>query len=184
MTGQVASLATLDRPKKTVRELIARGPLRVDVDYGFQGQTRWALCYGANEPWPYQSTYLSVVTDTAFSDGRSSFVTEKVMKPLANLYPFIFIGDPGALAELRSHGYRTFSPWIDERYDEILDPRARMTAILAEVERLATMPLSVLHELYCDCWPILVHNYGTFMDAAPRMAERIVANLEGVIRLN
>ena len=174
-------LIALERPEATIEALLARSPLRVDADYDGTGPSRWALCYGANDSWPYMSSYFSVVTESVFSDGLTNFQTEKSIKPIANLHPFILIGDPGGLADLRRHGYRTFSPWIDERYDEIQDPRARMAAALAEVERLANMPMEALHALYCECWPTLVHNYETFMASAPRMAEDIVASIEAAI---
>lgn len=173
----VAALVTLDRPGATIEALASGGALKVDVDYRAAGAARWALCYGANETWPFMSSYFSVITDTRFSDGRTNIVTEKAMKTIANLHPFVFIGDPGALADLRSHGYRTFAPWIDESYDEILNPRARMAAVLSEVERLASLPLAALRELYRECWPTLVHNYEVFMRSAPVLAEDIAASI-------
>lgn len=177
----VNELLTLERPRATIEALLACSPLRVDADHDGTGPTRWALCYGANDTWPYMSTYFSVVTESVFSDGSTNWQTEKSIKPVANLHPFILIGDPGGLADLRRHGYRTFSPWIDERYDDIQDPRARMAAALAEVERLASMPIEALHDFYCECWPTLVHNYETFMDSAPLMAQDIIASIDAAM---
>ena len=38
------------------------------------------------------------------------------------------------------YGIETFSPWINESYDDIEDPAERMHAIFKEVERVLSMP--------------------------------------------
>jgi hypothetical protein len=170
-------LTDLEAPRALAERLLLLSPMEVDVDFSGTGATAKALGYGANSAEPYLSTCFSVVTETMFSDGRSSQVTEKVVKPVANLHPFVYLGEPGALAELRARGYRTFSPLIDEAYDDMTEPRARMAAALGEIERLARLAPARLHELYCECWPALVHNYLHFIDGAPAEAERIAGRI-------
>ena len=180
--GQIAGFAPLiERPEAAVRRLLELSPMKVDVDLAGTGRTAKALAFGANEAWPYLSSYFSVVTDTVFSDGRSSHVTEKIIKPIANLHPFIYVGEPFALADLRARGYRTFAPLIDESYDEITDPVQRMTAALAEVDRLARLPAEQLHELFLQLWPRLQHNYLHLVDGGPYEAQRILERVEAAM---
>ena len=53
--------------------------------------------------------------------------------------PFIAFTTPYFMKELREQGYKTFSPLIDESYDEIEDNDKRLQAIANEFERLAML---------------------------------------------
>jgi hypothetical protein len=174
--GVVEPLVALERPGETIAELLRRAPLTVDVDYGPDSPPK-TMAARANEVWPYEASYFSIVTETAFSDGRSSHVTEKVVKPIGNLHPFLYVGEPGVLAELRAKGFKTFAPMIDERYDAIHDPAARMKALLGEVERLASMTPEELDAFQRACWPAVRHNYQHLLDLAPVEAERIARRI-------
>jgi hypothetical protein len=90
----------------------------------------------------YERTYFSVVSETFYFDDDTStavFPSEKTFKPMHQLHPFILVGRPHFLKELRRIGYRTFSPWIDESYDGIEDDLERAEAICKEVARLARL---------------------------------------------
>ena len=92
----------------------------------------------------YGETRFAVVLETSIesaSHDRIIYVTEKPLKPMLNLRPFVMAGSAGSLATLRSLGFRSFAPTIDERYDTILDRESRMRLALHEVERLAAPPL-------------------------------------------
>lgn len=75
------------------------------------------------------------------------FVTEKTIKPMQNGVPFIVLGSAGTLATLRSLGFRTFAPAINESYDDVLDGKERLLRALAEVERLTALPDAEWREL-------------------------------------
>ena len=83
----------------------------------------------------------------------------KVFKSFLAHRPFIMIGSSGTLADLRDQGFRTFDGFIDESYDREVDPFRRMDMILAEVDRLAAIPLEKLVQQLVDIEPILQHNY-------------------------
>ena len=177
---QAAGLVELARPRETLAALLALAPLQVDVDYGPDASPK-TMAARANDSWPYEATCFSIVTETAFSDGRSSHATEKVIKPIGNLHPFLYMGEPGILAELRSLGFQTFAPMIHERYDEIADPRARMTALLREIERLASMAPAEAEAFRRACWPAVRHNYGHLLALAPLEAERIAGRIRKAV---
>ncbi len=177
---QAAGLVDLARPEETLGALLALAPLQVDVDYGPEASPK-TMAARANESWPYEATCFSIVTETAFSDGRSSHATEKVIKPIGNLHPFLYMGEPGILAELRSLGFQTFAPMIDERYDEIAEPRGRMAALLAEIERLGSMSPPQAEAFRRACWPAVRHNYLHLLALAPAEAERIAGRINRAV---
>jgi len=75
----------------------------------------------------YRRSAFTLVTE---SDMRRTAdrITEKPLKPMANCHPAILFANYGALTLLRSFGFKTFEPWIDEGYDRIERPEARFLA--------------------------------------------------------
>lgn len=118
------------------------------------------------DDWSYFSnSYFSVVTETMYRyypDGQiispGCFFSEKIFKPLAMKHPFIVVGTVGFLATLRSRGYKTFAPYIDESYDLITDPRERMDAIVNEIKRLCSLSDDEMIQWTHNIKPIVEHN--------------------------
>lgn len=77
----------------------------------------------------YNDSYWNIVVESTYSED-TVFLTEKTFKPILNMQPFVVVGNPGSLRLLKHLGYRTFSRVIDERYDSIQDPQARMLELL------------------------------------------------------
>jgi hypothetical protein len=76
----------------------------------------------------YDKSLVSIVTETnAYTDIISE--TEKTFKPIVFKQPFILIGAPKSLENLKTKGYKTFSNWFDESYDNIVDHHQRMITI-------------------------------------------------------
>ena len=55
------------------------------------------------------------------------------------MHPFILITRPYSLKSLRNLGYKTFSPFIDESYDDIENDIDRFKAIHDEITRLGML---------------------------------------------
>ena len=78
-------------------------------------------------------------------------------------HPFILVGAWKSLWHLKKQGYKTFSPFIDESYDEIEDDFERLFAITREVVRL-----SKFTDAHRILWQhsiksIVEHNYQTLI---------------------
>jgi len=71
-----------------------------------------------------EATWCSVVAET-LEDNRIFFPTEKTGKALMSCKPFIVLSGKDFLKNLRSIGFKTFHPIIDESYDGIDDLRER-----------------------------------------------------------
>jgi len=111
----------------------------------------------ADVPNSYLSSYLYIATET-YMDLSNKSLTEKVFKPIAHFMPFVFASWPGSLKLLRELGFKTFSPFIDESYDNESNNSIRLQKIYQEIKRLCDMPIQELHNWYWSMEDILMHN--------------------------
>lgn len=93
------------------------------------------------------------------------FPTEKTYKPIALKKPFIMFSTPFFLKEFKLMGYKTFSPFIDESYDLIVDNEDRLHAIVNEVSRLCKLPDVEFNTVLQSCRDICEHNYKVYIEA-------------------
>lgn len=90
---------------------------------------------------------LEIVAETNVTD--HGWFTEKTLRCLKTGKPFILLGTPGQLQQLRRMGFKTFDPVIDESYDQIDDLDDRFDAICNEIKRLSAIDKSTLiQQLY------------------------------------
>lgn len=108
-------------------------------------------------PDAHISSYFYICTET-FTHGEHKSLTEKVFKPIANFQPFLFMAYPGALKMLQSLGFKTFSPFIDESYDDEIDEGKRLNMIYREIVRLSSMSKEEIHAWYWSMEDILIYN--------------------------
>jgi hypothetical protein len=82
-------------------------------------------------------TLISVILETCFD--RRIHLTEKTVRALATGHPFILVAGPHSLEYLRSYGFKTFAPYINESYDSEADPYKRMNMVVDEMVRLSNL---------------------------------------------
>lgn len=102
-------------------------------------------------------TWVSVISEASFAED-TCFISEKSFKPITIYHPFIIYGNKYSLKYLRDLGYKTFSPFIDESYDE-LDSWARLDAIISSLKKLQSIPLSERVDWLESMKDILHHNF-------------------------
>jgi len=73
----------------------------------------------------YESSQLTVVTESHFNQTGGLFITEKTFRPLLVGHPFMILGQKGTLEKLRSWGFSTDFDGIDQLYDLIEDDQER-----------------------------------------------------------
>ena len=116
----------------------------------------WGFNFENKEP--YLDSYIHITSETNFFE-IGGYFSEKTWKPMGHLQPFIFMGPAHALTELKKLGFRTFSPFIDESYDNELDPELRFKMIMAEIERLSKLDITEIHNWYNSIYNnIILHN--------------------------
>lgn len=87
-------------------------------------------------PNSFRSGAISIVTETEFTGGEVLRITEKAVKPYCIGHPAVIAGNPKALTLIRELGFQTFSPLIDERYDDAYSPSARLDALMEAVNAM------------------------------------------------
>ncbi len=119
-----------------------------------------------NLDYHYENTYFSVVNETNyFKDlGEGLFLSEKVFKPILRCHPFIIVSRPHSLVKLRELGYKTFSPYIDESYDNEKDDYKRLFMIVEEVKRLSNLDTNELNQFLTGLKEIVEHNYNLLIN--------------------
>ncbi|NOG82592.1 MAG: hypothetical protein HND49_02045 [Planctomycetes bacterium] len=141
--GQKASVA-YPSLKESIDELLVQDPNELDLTIDDTSTVTHAKELIWNVPLHAMSKSLfSIVTETTMSDGnRMLRFTEKTLKPLLFGRPFLVAGEPNLLPYLRALGFKTFEGVIDETYDSIKNPAARLTSILEEISRLSNVPIN------------------------------------------
>lgn len=167
-------------------ELIARLPLEVDQAQRLRvapfGLPRIVIDpYDDMAAWPYRQSYFSIVTETEFCTGSGARFTEKICKPMVNLHPFVLVGSPGTLAELRRLGFQTFESFINESYDAIRDPWTRLEAVFRQIDALCGLSLRQLDEWYRALLPRLLHNRRHLFVQARREASGLHGRLASLL---
>jgi hypothetical protein len=109
----------------------------------------------------YKCSGIEVVLETLFDDSRWH-LTEKSLRPIACGRPFILASTTGSLKYLKSYGFKTFSPWINEDYDSIVDPLERLTAIVQEMQRISMLPAQEQMQLWIEIYKIAEYNKDLF----------------------
>ena len=133
-------------------DLDKMSPRTIDFD-NLQG----IMGIGFESKEPYLDSYFSIVTETGFPE-PTKFATEKIFRPILHFHPFIVYGSHESLKMLKELGFKTFSPFIDESYDEEESSFKRMQKITSEVKRICSMSQDEMHEWYYEMQDILIHN--------------------------
>jgi len=118
------------------------------------------------DDWMYSDTYFSLVSETHYlqsDDEHGIFFSEKIFKPISFKHPFILIAPCGSLSALKSIGYKTFAPYINESYDAEQDDIKRMQMIIEETKRLDSLEGDALYEWIDNVKEICEKNFNILM---------------------
>lgn len=167
---KVKELVPDDDVEYVVDHLMEKIPVEIDTQHLTMEQKEGFQTVGANRKDLYLDSYFHIVSETQFNSCPVPFFSEKTWRPMINLQPFIYLGNYKALEHIKKLGFKTFDKWIDESYDNELDPYNRFQLIRKEIERLNRMELEELHKMYYEMTDILIHNQNlikTFEDYNP-----------------
>lgn len=115
--------------------------------------------FAYNQKTLYDKTFLSIVNETHQPGDDNVFITEKTYKSILHCKPFVINGDRHSLKYLKSIGFKTFSSYIDESYDESQDDWERINKIIKIIQTLSTLSKQQCYAMYNDMMPILEYNY-------------------------
>jgi hypothetical protein len=128
---------------------------------------------------------IYVPTETVYF-GQRTHLTEKTFKAIALEMPFVLVAPAHSLEYLRSYGFQTFSPLIDESYDLIEDPVKRIEAVTEILLEIQARSAAAKNQLWHDLIPRVEHNYdhfyrGGFRDVLEAELKQMLKNLCGAL---
>lgn len=172
----------LDRDRELVNRYLLAHPLPRWVDHN-RVDSSFSARIGPNEYQWRQRALFHVVNETVFY-GHKLHLTEKIFQPIVCSRPFILVAAPGNLSYLKSYGFKTFSDWVDESYDTIVDPGNRLDAITNILTDLSGRSQSYLDSMWQDMRPVLEHNKRHFFTDFRRIiVDEMVDNFDTCIRI-
>jgi hypothetical protein len=131
------------------------------------------------------NSYLHIVAETETGTGftgvpRSKekyWFSEKIFKPIWFMQPFVLLGFPGALAHLKHLGFKTFSDFIDERYDAEPNAHRRLILALHSAKQFYNRPHKKIIADYKNMIDILRHNRNLLLNYAARFDEEVKTDI-------
>jgi len=130
--------------------------------------------YGFEDKNLYLNSYLSLVSVSiyfqireegdAYVEFPTGYLSEKIWKPIGHCQPFILAGPAHSLEYIRSIGYKTFHPFIDESYDNETEDFTRLNMILNEVEKFSNKSKEEKDQFLRDVSEICKYNQELFLD--------------------
>jgi hypothetical protein len=126
----------------------------------------------------YYSTDFSLITETnADYESNRAFLTEKTFRPILFSHPFVLAGGFQSLKALRDLGYKTFSPYIDESYDEIADNKTRADAVIHSIQSILKLNESGYKQWLSCVKNIAAYNRQVFIERASSLENSIEKKL-------
>jgi hypothetical protein len=159
---------------KELAEILKSTPKYVDIN----DLTKIAG-YGFENKDIYLSSYISIVSESMFFQRRedgdvyvefpTGYLSEKIWKPIGHCQPFILAGPAHSLKYIRSLGFKTFAPFIDESYDDETDDFKRMEMILNEIENFTKKSKEEKIEFLNNIKDIVKYNQKTFLEYSSKI---------------
>ena len=120
------------------------------------------------------STRVSVVLETIV-DSNKIHLTEKILRPIACAHPFVLAAGPGALNYLQSYGFKTYSDFWDESYDQEPDTILRLEKITYTMKQIQNLTQDDWQKIQC----IAEHNQRHFFSTEfiDQVSQELTQNL-------
>ena len=111
----------------------------------------------------YKNAFCAIINYSSFDEPFPSY-DEKVLSAMLNQRPFIFCGPPGSLALMRKDGFRTFSDFWDESYDEEWDHTKRLEKIFDLIAEINSWSIDKCKDMYAQMLETIYWNYMKIKD--------------------
>jgi len=123
--------------------------------------------YISNLPFPapnvkkYKETFdpcfVCIINETRFAQPTGNF-SEKTLDAINFRKPFILVAPPNTLEYLKKFGFKTFSKYWSEKYDQIENHTDRLIEIFTLIDFINSKTLEELNDMYLDMLDILDYN--------------------------
>jgi hypothetical protein len=123
--------------------------------------------YDSGEAFLYEDTFCSIVTEAYYTENYPYF-TEKTFRPISQAHPFILDSGPNSLKLLQDMGFKTFSNFWDESYDQLRDNQ-RLEAVMHLILEIGNWNIDKINAIHKKMIPILEHNKNYFFNVLPKI---------------
>jgi hypothetical protein len=106
----------------------------------------------------YKDIFCDIVTESRFAQPTANY-SEKVYQPMWYKKPFVLVAPPKTLQVLKNAGFKTFSEFWDESYDDEESHQERIIKIFKVIDFINDKPIEELRKMFDSMKPILQHNY-------------------------
>jgi hypothetical protein len=118
-------------------------------------------------PKNYLRGFIDIVTESSYGPNET-FMSEKTVKPIATLKPFLVVGAKHIHKHLREkYSLEEYPELFDYSFDEEDDLELRVQGVVNNLVRLRNMPIDELKSIYHSIQDKLLRNrnvYSTVMD--------------------
>lgn len=140
----------------------------------------------------YQKSFISLLTESNFDSNinltllsvdrnssnityqfKNDYLTEKTSRTISLGMPFIMIGPAYSLNRLKNMGFKTFSNFIDESYDDCMDDDKRFKLIQSEIIKISKLTINEMESIYKEIYPILLHNRNNIKNIQDNNAKKV-----------
>jgi len=137
-------------------------PVRLNPEYELPGVDPNNYPYYGKDQDLYVKTYehtaCSLISETNYYD-NTSFITEKLWKPILCGHFFIVLGNQFYLKKIKEIGFRTFEDYFDESYDQEANTKKRIEKLVKLLESLKNFNWQ---DAYLSSHDLRKHNYDHF----------------------
>lgn len=157
--------------QSAIKEFVAHGPYRCDNLDRKQNNDHHLV-----NTELYTASRCHIVLETHFdADGSGgTFFTEKTFKCLKYGQPFVIVGPPNSVAELRHMGYRVFDHVIDHGYDNIIDNTQRWFRLRESIKQIQQADSK---DWIKQCWNDIIHNQEVFATRNRKLVDELSKQL-------
>lgn len=126
--------------------------------------------------WHHRTTFVNIVNEYNYTID-SAIITSETLHTILNCQPFIINGAPGTLKALKQLGFKTFSDFWDESYDDEISLDRRLEKIISILNMLRGKDLTAIRT---EMQSILEHNYDKFIQLRGKDRSTIVTLTDSV----
>ena len=120
----------------------------------------------------FYKAFIFLTTETV-GEYPYPYFTEKTWKPIVSGCPFMIVGSKHSISTLHNFGFKTFSQWWSEDYDNLETVADRVESIVDQLEKLNELSISDMQDMHNDMIPVLKHNQENFSQFIQTDLQRI-----------
>jgi len=107
--------------------------------------------------YEFQRAFCYIINESYFAY-PFGLIDEKVMNSVLLKKPFLLVGPAKSLEYFKSFGFKTFSAWWDESYDNVNNHEERLLKILDLISHINSLSLIEIRKIYNDMKSTLEYN--------------------------